>query len=149
MGVMRLRRIIRRAKSTFSDALYFTANTAASWRSMDRKMPVRRLMPPGSRTSIFRMKEAVPSSTDLPMDGGGVAPLLVEAEVVHLLVMAALAAQQAVKQPLEAAVRGPGQGGGVGATLASSSPNTFTPLRLDGPRGEQVRCPSGSWPAGG
>ena len=34
--------------------------------SMARKMPVRRLMPPGRRTSIFRMKEAVPSNTDSP-----------------------------------------------------------------------------------
>ena len=66
IGVMRLRRIIRRAKSTFSEGWYFTANTAASCRSMARKIPVRRLMPPGRRTSIFRMKEAVPSSTDSP-----------------------------------------------------------------------------------
>ena len=66
MGVTRLRRIIRRAKSTFSEGWYFTANTAASCRSMARKIPVRRLMPAGSRTSIFRMKEAVPSSTLSP-----------------------------------------------------------------------------------
>ena len=37
IGVMRLRRIIRRAKSTFSEGWYFTANTAASCRSIGQE----------------------------------------------------------------------------------------------------------------
>jgi hypothetical protein len=66
MGQTRLRAIIRRAKSTFSEALYFTANTAASSRSTARKIPVRRVMSGGSFTFILRMKEALPISTDSP-----------------------------------------------------------------------------------
>ena len=106
---------------------------------MARKMPVRRLMPPGRRTSIFRMKEAVPSNTDSP-DGGGVAALLIKAEIVHFLIMAALAAEQAVKQPLKAAVRRPGHRGGIGGNQDRSSPNTFTPLSWIVPGGN--RSPS-------
>ena len=39
---------------------------AMSWRSTARNTPVFRLTSPGSRTFIFRMKEAVPISTDSP-----------------------------------------------------------------------------------
>ena len=66
MGAIRLRAIIRRAKSTFSEALYFTANTAMRCRSTERNSPVLRLMSPGRRTSILRIKEAVPIRMDSP-----------------------------------------------------------------------------------
>ena len=65
-GWMRLRRIIFRAKSTFSAALYFTAKTAASSLSTARKTPVFSVTSGGSFTFILRIKEAPPISTDSP-----------------------------------------------------------------------------------
>ena len=66
MGVIRPRRSIRNAQSTFSAAWYFTAKTAESSRSTERKSPVFRFRDAGSRTSIFRRKEALPRSTLSP-----------------------------------------------------------------------------------
>ena len=104
IGVMRLRRIIRRAKSTFSELVLHGKHC--------RQLPVHgqedagpqvdaagqahlHLPHEGGRAQQYR----------LPPDGGGVAALLIKAEIVHFLIMAALAAEQAVKQPLKAAVR--------------------------------------------
>ncbi|CAN4045334.1 aminoacyl-tRNA hydrolase, partial [Dysosmobacter welbionis] len=74
----------------------------------------------------------------LPPDGGGVAALLIKAEIVHFLIMAALAAEQAVKQPLKAAVRRPGHRGGIGGNPGQVLPEHLYAVELDRTRREQV-----------
>ena len=74
----------------------------------------------------------------LSPDGAGPAALLVKAEVVHLLIAAVLAPQQPVEEPLEAAVRRPGHGRGVGRHLGHILAEDLHAVELDGPRREQV-----------
>ena len=83
------------------------------------------------------MKEAVPAARSL-RGWRRTSRLLVEAELIHRLIPAVLSPQQPVKEPLEAAVRGPGHGRGIGGHLGQLLAEHLHAVELDGPRREQV-----------